>query len=197
MGSSVVLHAESVLLAISRSYLARLHTEWTIAPDGEITVKTDVKWNHNRVFLPRFGLRLFLPREQNACEYFGFGPYESYIDKHRASYMGRFHTTAQAQFEPYLKPQENSSHWNCDYVAIGGEKLLAWGEKPISFNFSRYTQEELTAKAHSYELVPCESNVLCLDAAQSGIGSNSCGPDLLEQYQLREDQTFVLHLRFR
>ena len=55
--------------------------------------------------------------------------------------------------------------------------------KSFSFNASPYTQEELTNKAHSYELEPCGSTVLCVDAMLAGIGSNSCGPQLLEQYR--------------
>ena len=59
---------------------------------------------------------------------------------------------------------------------------------------SHYTQEELTRKAHNYELEPCGSTVLCLDYAQNGIGSESCGPRLLEQYRL-DDATFNFGLR--
>ena len=53
-----------------------------------------------------------------------------------------------------------------------------------------YTQEELTEKAHNYELVPCDSTVLCIDYAQNGVGSNSCGPKLLEKYHLPEKVDF-------
>lgn len=50
-----------------------------------------------------------------------------------------------------------------------------------------YTQEELTKKKHSYELEPSGYTVVCLDYAQSGIGSNSCGPVLSEKYQLNQN----------
>ena len=52
--------------------------------------------------------------------------------------------------------------------------------EPISFNASNYTQEELTNKKHNYELEKLGCTVFCLDYCQSGIGSNSCGPALLE-----------------
>ena len=58
---------------------------------------------------------------------------------------------------------------------------------PFSFNASRYTQEELTAKAHNYELEDSGSAVLCLDYAQNGIGSNSCGPQVMEQYAFNDE----------
>ena len=48
-------------------------------------------------------------------------------------------------------------------------------------------QEELTEKAHSYELNKCGSTVLCLDYRQNGIGSASCGPALQEKYKLIDE----------
>ena len=138
--------------------------------------------------LPRFGLRLFLPEAMEQATYCGVGPLESYRDKHRAGSHGVFRTPVTAMHEDYLRPQENGSHWDCDYVVLegGGRKLTAVSAVPFSFNASHYTQEELTNKAHSFELETCGSTVLCLDGAMDGIGSNSCGPALMEQYRFDE-----------
>ena len=59
-------------------------------------------------------------------------------------------------------------------------------DKDFSFNASQFTQEELATKAHNYELEMCESNVICVDYAMAGVGSNSCGPRLAEKYQLEK-----------
>ena len=56
-------------------------------------------------------------------------------------------------------------------------------EKAFSFNASYYTQEELEKKTHNYELIESDSVVFCVDYALNGIGSNSCGPVVLEQYR--------------
>ena len=89
----------------------------------------------------------------------------------------------------YLQPQENSSHWGARYVTLtdGAFAFTAAAEQPFSFNVSPYTQEELTQKAHNYELEKCGETVLCLDYKMSGVGSNSCGPELLPQYRLEEE----------
>ena len=58
----------------------------------------------------------------------------------------------------------------------------------FAFNASVYTQEELSGKAHNYELEESPYTVLCVDYRQSGIGSNSCGPALLEKYQFNEEK---------
>lgn len=128
--------------------------------------------------------------------YFGMGPMESYCDKHHAASHGYFSSTIWQQHEDYIRPQENGSHYDCDYVQLDGAgiKLTAVGAKPFCFNASHYTQEELTEKAHNYELHPCDSTILCLDYAQNGIGSASCGPRLAEQYRL-DDASFDFSIR--
>ena len=79
---------------------------------------------------------------------------------------------------------------------MGGERsLTAVSATPLSFNASPFTQEELTEKAHNFELRPCGSTVLCLDYKQNGIGSESCGPRLLKRYRFDEREfSFSLKL---
>ena len=156
---------------------------WTLRPNGEIRAKAEIRRSPRVPALPRFGLRLFLPKTLRQVEYFGYGPFESYIDKHRAGFRHLYRADLAEMHEDYLKPQENGSHYGCSHLeirdALGG--LRVRGES-FCFNASEYTQEELTGKAHSFELEKCGSAVLCIDAFQTGIGSNSCGPALAEAY---------------
>ena len=89
-----------------------------------------------------------------------------------------------------LYPQENGSHYDCDFVELFGAKcgIAVASEERFSFNVSVYTQEELEAAAHNYELVESDSTVLCLDYALDGIGSNSCGPVVRDAYRFKENQ---------
>lgn len=170
---------------------------WTITADGKVHAALDVKRNMAFPELPRFGLRLFLPKEMTEVIYFGMGPMESYVDKHHAACHGVFTTNVKALHEDYIRPQENGSHFDCSYVTVSGGQtgLAAAGLTPFSFNASRYTQEELTAKAHNFELEACSSVVLCLDYRMNGIGSNSCGPRLMEKYRFDEEMfTFAITL---
>ena len=156
---------------------------WTVRPNGETEVKADIRRNPVIPALPRFGLRLFLPESMRQVEYFGYGPYESYTDKRRASFRNLFRSDLAAMHENYLKPQENGSHYGCSHLEIRDELggLRVRGES-FCFNASEYTQEELTGKAHSFELEKCGAAVVCVDAFQTGIGSGSCGPALAEAY---------------
>lgn len=136
--------------------------------------------------LPRFGIRLFMPRRFTSVEYFGYGPYESYCDKHQASYMGRFTADISELHEDYIRPQENSSHCGCRYVLLsdGNCAVRFTSDSDLSFSASEYTQEELSAKRHRWELEKCGSSVICIDSGMAGVGSNSCGPALAEKYRL-------------
>ncbi len=158
---------------------------YTVSENG-ITVKCSIETSNKVTFLPRFGLRLFVPKNFDRVEYFGYGPNESYIDKHRASYMGNFSSLISEMHEDYTRPQENSSHYGCDYMTLsdGNMKVRFEAGEDFSFNASEYTEEELAGKRHNFELEKCPDNVICIDYRMAGVGSNSCGPALAEKYRL-------------
>ncbi|MDE6712220.1 MAG: DUF4981 domain-containing protein [Lachnospiraceae bacterium] len=163
---------------------------WKIDGGGGILSEIDVKKNEEFPDLPRFGVRLFLNSMLKNVSYYGMGPHESYRDKHRSASHGLYHAKVEEMHEDYIRPQENSSHWDCDYVELtnGQFGLVAVSEKPFSFNASVYTQEALEEAEHNYQLVKSDSTVLCLDYALNGIGSNSCGPAVMDAYRFYETE---------
>lgn len=184
--------------SVAAVFIQRILTgkaEFLVSPEGEISACINVKTNPGMPFLPRFGIRMFLPKYMDQVSYLGYGPYESYIDKHRASYYGRFNSAVKDMYEDYIFPEENGSHWGCTDLCIsgGGLKMSVQGNN-FSFNASRFTQEELTEKLHNFDLRPSPHTVFCLDYRQSGIGSNNCGPELLEQYRLQGNFSFAFRL---
>lgn len=190
--SAVSIRCTMSLLAPAVQKMMDVEAVWSVGSQGEIGMEMSVKRNMEFPELPRFGIRLFLPKELEEVSYYGMGPYESYIDKCRASSHGVYRANVKGMHEDYIKPQENGSHYDCSYVQVGNGEygLTAASSHAFSFNASVYTQEELTEKKHHYELVPSGYTVLCLDYAQNGIGSNSCGPRLLEKYRLDEEAFF-------
>ena len=52
----------------------------------------------------------------------------------------------------------------------------------------------ITKKKHNFELETSNYTVLCLDYAQNGIGSNSCGPELKKEYRL-DEETFTFKVK--
>lgn len=188
-GDGVEITCDAALTAPAVQRILEGTVTWKVSPEGRIDLTMDLRRDTQMTMLPRLGLRLFLPRQMDNVTWFGLGPMENYRDKRRAASHGIYHAKVEALHEDYLRPQENGSRGDCDFVELSGgtHVLRAAGPKPISFNISHYTQEELTEKAHSYELKESGSTVLCLDYAQTGIGSNSCGPELMEKYRLDEE----------
>ena len=161
---------------------------WDVDCNGAVTSSMEVVKDSEFPDLPRFGLRLFLNKQLEDVTYYGMGPQESYRDKHRASSHGVFKAKVFDMHEDYIRPQENGSHFDCDYVEItnGQFGFTAVSEKSFSFNASVYTQEELEEVDHNYMIERTESTVLCIDYALNGIGSNSCGPVLLDKYRFND-----------
>ena len=129
-----------------------------------------------------------MPEDAEDITYFGYGPYESYEDLHRASRVGIFKTTATENFEHYVRPQENSAHFGCKWAHITtayGQGLY-FSADTFSLSASHYTPEYLTVTAHDYELIPDKETTVIIDYRNAGVGSNSCGPELDPRYQVSE-----------
>ena len=186
----VVLKCSMSMSADAVQRILNMDTVWTVFADGAISMEMKVRRCPEFPYLPRFGLRLFMDTQLEDVLYYGMGPTESYCDKHHAASHGIYVEKIWNMYEDYIRPQEKGSHYDCSYVTVKGEDCCfsAVSENAFSMNASIYTQEELTEKAHNFELQPSEANVLCLDYAQSGVGSNSCGPDLAEEYRLDEKE---------
>lgn len=186
----VVISSTMSVSAASIQRILDVKVVWTIDGRGSIGFKLNVVKNKEFPELPRFGVRLFLSKQLEHVSYYGYGPVESYCDKHRAASHGLYHAHVRELHEDYLRPQENGSHFDCDYVEISGSQfgLTAVSEQRFSFNASVYTQEELEEKAHNFELQESGSTVLCLDYGLNGIGSNSCGPEVMNPYRFDEKQ---------
>ncbi|MBR1764348.1 MAG: glycoside hydrolase family 2 [Ruminococcus sp.] len=166
---------------------ARVKAEYRIYGDGRLSISAELDTDSNKVeLLPRFGLRLFLDRSFDGLCWYGYGPTESYSDKHQACRLGSFSSKVGDQYEPYIRPQENSSHWGTRHLTLtdGSAELRVSSEGGFSFSVSEYTQEELASKGHRHELEKSSFTVLCADFAMAGVGSNSCGPKLMDKYRV-------------
>ena len=163
---------------------------WTIYPCGLINCNIEANKNMKTPYLPRFGVELKLNKSYENVNYFGFGPYENYIDKNSSCYLGRFNSKVSEMHEDYIKPQENGSHHFCREVSINNNsgKLYILSENDFAFNASHFSIYQLTNTSHNFDLNEENFTYLIVDYKQSGIGSNSCGPDLPEEYRLNEEK---------
>jgi beta-galactosidase len=147
-----------------------------VVPEGE--------WD---LTLPRLGIRMGLPAELSHVEWFGLGPGEAYPDSRQAVRIGRFSATVDELQTPYVYPQENGNRRDARWITIladDGHGLHVRGVPVIDFTARRWTSEELARARHPIDLLAGNHVWLNLDHAHNGLGSGSCGPGVLETYEL-------------
>ena len=189
--SEAVILSKISLAAAPNEVVLRADVTYTVKYGMGIKIACDVKWNVQKKHYPRFGMRLTMPEGAEQMRYFGYGPNESYVDKRLASKLGEYKSTVTENYEPYVFPQENSSHWGCrwaDVHTVAGHGFLFTSCEPFSFNASHFSPEQLTETRHHYELKREPETTVMLDMRMDGIGSNSCGPELAEKYRFNETE---------
>jgi beta-galactosidase len=141
---------------------------------------------------PRVGVRFDLPQELRQASWFGTGPNESYPDTRLAARVGRFAAEVDQLNVGYSRPQETGHLSELRSMAISDGttqrlRVTTWpnreGHRP-GFTLSAYTPQQLDRACHPYELGPSDRVYLFVDDAVHGIGSRSCGVDVLPQHAL-------------
>ncbi|MFE0899238.1 beta-galactosidase small subunit, partial [Streptomyces smyrnaeus] len=156
----------------------RLRLTVTVEPEGD--------WAFP---LPRLGVRLGLPSAYGHARWFGGGPGEGYPDTTAAARTGLWRSTVDALQTPYVRPQENGARPDVRWAELTrgpgrpGLRVEADGAT-CWFTARRWTSEQLDAAGHTTDLTPGETVWVNLDHRMHGIGSQSCGPGVLPQYQL-------------
>ncbi len=151
---------------------------------NELEIGVEYKILDDLKNLPRFGLEFGIAKEFDKFSYVGFGPYESYIDKHVACDYGYYESNAKDNYcFDYLRPQESGSHYASKFLEVK-DLFSVTAEKPFSFSVNPYTTRQLCETNHNFELSENDFVNVCVDLAHRGVGSHSCGPELPERYEI-------------
>lgn len=178
------------LAGVSRSTLLHYKAAYEVDKAGALHVGLEAKVNDKVVWLPRFGFEFTLPYELERMEYFGMGPYENYVDMCRHVRMGRYETTADQEYVPYIMPQEHGNHMEVRYAVITdsrGRGIRITADDRVECQLLHYSARELSEKTHRHELREGDT-YLRIDYKVSGLGSASCGPELPKKYRLAEKE---------
>jgi len=177
---------------------------YTVYNSGDVVLETRVRPDYYMPPLPRVGLTMTLPAGFEGFSWYGRGPHESYADRKESAAVGLYGGTVDAQYHPYITPQETGNKTDVRWAAVAredGVALLAAAlpaGAPILLNASalHYTAADLTVARHTYELSRRPETFLNIDLMQSGLGGESCGPATLPQYLVpATEHTF--RVRFR
>ena len=163
--------------------------EYTIHGNGHVQLKVKGEpFGKLPETWPKVGLEMQIPTELSQVEWYGRGPWESYPDSKVACKIGRYQKTIDELFFPYEYPQENGNRSDVKWASFHNGNnfgLLTVAKDPMNFSAHYYTKEDIEEAKHLYQLQKRDYITLNLDYQVNGIGSNSCGPGPLPEYQLK------------
>jgi beta-galactosidase len=164
---------------------AARHEQVIAAYDGALLFTETVTVEAAHADLPRVGIVFETVAGLDNMEWFGLGPWECYPDRHAGARVGRYSSTVDELFTPYLRPQESGGRHGVRHLTLTGPSgrlgvHLDTDHRQVSV--ARYTAGDLDAARHHDELVPRPGCVVHVDAAHRGLGTASCGPDTLPHY---------------
>ncbi|QIQ00916.1 glycoside hydrolase family 2 TIM barrel-domain containing protein [Streptomyces liangshanensis] len=171
---------------------------WSLE-DGELELRVETTPSAGwPTVWPRIGIRFDLPDDDapvDGADWFGLGPLESYPDSMRAARTGRFSSPLRDLSVAYARPQETGHRSQLRRLTLtsAGSGILRVTALPDTrhrrpgFTLSRHTPQQITGAAHPHELPESSTTHLIIDAAQHGLGSRACGPDVWPEFALRPE----------
>jgi beta-galactosidase len=156
--------------------------------DGSVVHRHTVVVPSSLADLGRVGVTFELAAGYDAMRWFGRGPGENYPDRHRGSMLGVWESGIDEP--PYLVPQEFGLRTDCRWFeflnSTTGEVVRLDVLAPIALHVSatRYRAADLYEAAHETDLRPRRRLIVHVDVAHRGVGTASCGPDVLPQYEI-------------
>jgi len=158
-----------------------------VEPNGAITYRHTIDLPQELADVPRIGVMLHVPGRIDRVRWYGRGPHENYPDRNRSAMLAIWDEAIDDL--PYLVPQEFGLRTECRWLELvdrDSERTLrieAHGP-PLHMSATRHTPAELFAAGSASDLHARADVVVCLDVAHRGIGTASCGPDVLSTYRI-------------
>lgn len=178
------IHVQASYAGISRRPVYKYKLVLTVFNDGRINCKMNGEVHNSAVYLPRIGFEYVLKKKNASFEYFGYGPMESYIDSMHHASLTKHKSSADKEYVNYIYPQEHGNHTNVKELKIGKIKFSA--KKGMDINVSSFSAMQLYKANHTDEIGASDGTYIHVDYRNSGLGSASCGPRIIEKYSINE-----------
>ena len=94
-----------------------------------------------------------------------------------------------ADFHNYIVPQSTGNHTDVRSVDFNGDLLTVTSDRLFQFSAVPYSDENIQAAKHIKDLAGDGMVTVHLDAEQTGVGTATCGPDILPKYRLPIEPT--------
>ena len=176
------------LAGVARVSAVNYTASYEFFTDGTVRVYLNALVDKSvKTFLPRLGFEFTLPKANDSFTYYALGELENYCDMNNHAKMGMYKSDADSQYVNYVYPQEHGNHYMARMLKMD-QGISFVTDSEFEFNVSSYTSEAITKAMHTDELVKNGKTNVRIDYAVSGVGSNSCGPRLMEKYQINEKE---------
>ena len=174
---------------------AELTITYTIIQDGRIKVDMDYRPTATEIpLLPKFGMRMRLPADYQAIEYYGKGPWENYPDRKRSAFIGRYKMPLSEFETEYIHPQDNGCRTDVRWLGISNEDktLHIVGLQPLCIRAWDYGEEDLdAAPRHPQDIQRDRFVNLNIDLNVHGVGGvDTWGQRTLPQYTIDGNQPY-------
>lgn len=184
------------ILAVQRyvyvSGTIEVQSLYKVYEDGTIDLKQTYTPKGELPELPRLGCSLVLDKSYDQMMWYGYGPMETYPDRHRSATIGWWNATAGDLYTHYARPQDSG---NMESVAVirltdkKGEGLQVSAlDKPFSASALPYSVMDIYKVSHDCDLKPSGAVYLNIDTAVLGLGNSSCGPGVLKKYAIEKKE---------
>ena len=204
-GKTVIVNMKSTYGNSSNTFDVSL--DFIVCADGTLMVNSFIRPQNSGAILPKLGFKLEMPKEMEQLAWFGRGPWDNYRDRKEACLPGIYQSTVTNQYEEYILPQEHGTKQEVRWMSVTnneGQGLLFVAPDQMAASAVHFRPEDNytnkdTRKKHTYQFVRCDNTVVNLDAATRGLGNNSCGPDVMDKYELKAANTafrfFIIPLK--
>jgi len=171
---------------VGHEHVARHRTTITIA-DGIARFDERIDVPDVWFDVPRVGVRFEVPAALDRVEWFGAGPHETYPDRVRGATVGRWRSTVDEQYHPYVVPQEHGAHVDTRWLQLRGADrrgMRVTADDPLVVTARSHHDHALTAATTIADLDRAPTTEVHVDAAVRGLGTDACGPDTLREYRV-------------
>ncbi|MFA7407334.1 MAG: glycoside hydrolase family 2 TIM barrel-domain containing protein [Anaerolineaceae bacterium] len=188
---------EGKLAAAGVQPIAHCELNYNFLQDGLLQIELNFVPMHINTRLPRLGFKTRLHQDYQRVTWYGRGPHESYSDRKDSAFVDLHTAKTVDLFHPYIMPQENGNRTDTRWLKLCGNDVppvSVLGLPSFDFSIHHSSLTNLTNARHIDEVTFQANPWLYIDLAQTGLGSNSCGPDTLLQYRL-EPRPYQFNIR--
>ncbi|HJY11599.1 MAG TPA: beta-galactosidase small subunit, partial [Flavobacterium sp.] len=172
---------------------AQVQVVYKINENGIIKVDYSLKATNKLPNIPKIGMQMGVQRKFDQISWYGKGELENYIDRSFGSFVGKYSLPINDFLDHYVKPQENANRTEVRWMAFTTPQknkglLVVDDAKVLSMSAWPYTQENLSAAKHTFDLKDPGFLTVNIDLIQMGVGGNDSWTAVaqpLEKYQIK------------